>query len=166
MWDSDGVGIQRSAKRIPAGIPPRSRCQAQDTSGHAALCGLRGSGASEQSPLLLHCLPPRRYRAAAHRGMDQRQYNPPHAGEGRVPAYIKRWWLATYGERCFQCGWAVRRTADGRVPLTWDHVDGDCSNNRRDNLRLLCPNRHALTDTYGSLNKVSRRRRWGFRHQG
>ena len=92
-------------------------------------------------------------------------FNPPHAGEGRIPDYIKRWWLNTFGEQCVGCGWAKRREADGRIPLTWDHVDGDCSNNRRENLRLLCPNCHALTSTYGSLNKVSRRKRWGL-HNG
>jgi len=89
------------------------------------------------------------------------EFNPPHSGEGRVPDYIKRWWFATYGEQCEECGWAKRRRIDGRIPLTWDHIDGDCSNNRRDNLRLLCPSCHALTDTYGSFNKVSRRKRWG-----
>lgn len=88
-------------------------------------------------------------------------WNPPHRGEGDVPAYVRRFWLATYGERCVLCGWAERRPKDGRIPLTWDHIDGDCSNNRYSNLRLLCPNCHALTDTYGSLNKVSRRKRWG-----
>ena len=92
-------------------------------------------------------------------------WNPPHAGEGAVPEYIKRYCLATYGEQCIQCGWAKRRSKDGRIPLTWDHIDGDCSNNRFDNLRLLCPNCHALTDTYGSLNKNSRRKRWGL-HNG
>jgi len=89
------------------------------------------------------------------------EFNPPHAGEGRVPEYIKRWWLTNYGERCILCGWAERRNADGRIPLSWDHMDGDCSNNRYRNIRLLCPNCHALTDTYGSLNKQSQRKRWG-----
>ena len=92
-------------------------------------------------------------------------FNPPHRGEGAVPEYIKRYWWATYGEQCVQCGWAERRRKDGRIPLTWDHIDGDCSNNRFSNLRLLCPNCHALTDTYGSLNKISRRKRWGI-HNG
>lgn len=79
------------------------------------------------------------------------EFNPPHGGEGRVPEYIKRWWFATFGEQCLECGWAKRRRIDGRIPLTWDHIDGDCSNNRRVNLRLLCPSCHALTDTYGSF---------------
>jgi hypothetical protein len=113
----------------------------------------------------------RRYCSAACHNEDTEQrliaswlkgeYNPPHGGEGRVPEYIRRWWLTNFGERCVQCSWAERRNADGRIPLTWDHIDGDCSNNRCANLRLLCPNCHALTDTYGSLNKVSRRKRWG-----
>ena len=117
----------------------------------------------------------RRYcsRGCQFAGMQQLQieawlagdFNPPHAGEGRIPDDIKRWWLTTYGEQCMNCGWTKRREVDGRIPLTWDHVDGDCSNNRRENLRLLCPNCHALTSTYGSLNKVSRRKRWGI-HNG
>jgi hypothetical protein len=87
-------------------------------------------------------------------------YNLPNHGDGRVPEYIKRWWYATYGEQCILCAWAKRRQIDGRIPLTWDHIDGDCTNNRRENVRLLCPNCHALTETYGSLNKISHRRRW------
>jgi endogenous inhibitor of DNA gyrase (YacG/DUF329 family) len=67
------------------------------------------------------------------------EHNPPHGGEGRVPEYIKRWWYAEFGEKCVECGWATRRQADGRIPLTWDHVDGDCSNNRYGNVRLLLP---------------------------
>ncbi len=33
-----------------------------------------------------------------------------------------------------------------------DHVDGDNTNNVRANLRLLCPNCHSQTDTYGWRN--------------
>lgn len=88
-------------------------------------------------------------------------WNPPHYGEGAVPDYIRRYWLATYGERCIVCGWAERRAKDGRIPLTWDHIDGDCSNNRFDTVRLICSNCHSLTDRYGSLNTESRRKRWG-----
>lgn len=29
-----------------------------------------------------------------------------------------------------------------------DHIDGDSSNNKRENLRLLCPNCHSQTDTW------------------
>lgn len=45
------------------------------------------------------------------------------------------------------------RTAVGRaIPLELDHVNGDRTDNRLENLRLLCPNCHALTPTYRGRN--------------
>ena len=35
------------------------------------------------------------------------------------------------------------------IPLDIDHINGDSSDNRLENLRILCKNCHALTDTYG-----------------
>ncbi len=32
-------------------------------------------------------------------------------------------------------------------------IYGDVATNRPENLRLLCPNCHALTDTFGALNR-------------
>lgn len=38
-----------------------------------------------------------------------------------------------------------------------DHIDGDASNNKRDNLRLVCPNCDSQLPTYKSKNKNSSR---------
>ena len=38
------------------------------------------------------------------------------------------------------------------IPLELDHIDGDNTNNELSNLRLLCPNCHALTPTYRGRN--------------
>ena len=43
---------------------------------------------------------------------------------------------------------------DQPVPLELDHINGDNKNNRLTNLRLLCPNCHALTPTYRSKNRA------------
>lgn len=47
----------------------------------------------------------------------------------------------------------------GNVPLEIDHVDGDASNNLESNIRLLCPNCHALTSNFKNLNR-GRGRKW------
>ena len=38
-----------------------------------------------------------------------------------------------------------------------DHIDGDASNNKRDNLRMICPNCDSQLDTFKSKNKHSSR---------
>jgi len=72
---------------------------------------------------------------------------------GTVSNPIKRYLLEKYGEQCQQCGWSERHKITGRVPIQIDHIDGDFTNNMENNLRLLCPNCHSLTPTYGGLNK-------------
>jgi hypothetical protein len=52
--------------------------------------------------------------------------------------------------RCERCG--LGAWLDEPIPLEVDHVDGDRRNNALDNLRLLCPNCHALTPTYRGRN--------------
>lgn len=52
--------------------------------------------------------------------------------------------------RCEMCGgvsWNGRPT-----PLELDHVNGRRDDNRLENLRILCPNCHAQTDTYRGRN--------------
>ncbi len=39
------------------------------------------------------------------------------------------------------------------IPLVMDHIDGDASNDRLDNLRLICPNCDRFTPTFGARNR-------------
>lgn len=54
------------------------------------------------------------------------------------------------GHQCECCG--LEYWLDKPIPLELHHVDGNSLNNAMDNLKLLCPNCHALTDNYRGKN--------------
>lgn len=65
-----------------------------------------------------------------------------------------------YGEKCSECGWSKKHRITGRCPVQMDHIDGDKTNNSFANLRLLCPNCHSLTETWGGGNTKHGRVKW------
>lgn len=71
--------------------------------------------------------------------------------------FVKRYLIRTRGDSCEICGFSEKAT-DGSSVIQMDHIDGDYTNNLLSNLRLLCPNHHAMTATYGSKNTKGGRR--------
>ena len=55
------------------------------------------------------------------------------------------------GHRCENCG--LEFWGEKLIPLEAHHKDGNKCNNVLNNLQLLCPNCHTLTNNYGSKNK-------------
>lgn len=53
--------------------------------------------------------------------------------------------------KCYEC--TNTTWMDNPIPLELHHIDGNNENNNLDNLTLLCPNCHALTDNYRGKNK-------------
>lgn len=76
-----------------------------------------------------------------------------------IKPFIKRYLFEKYECKCQKCGWGEKNPVTETVPLQIHHVDGDCKNNKEENLELLCPNCHSLTETFGRLNKKSARKR-------
>lgn len=65
--------------------------------------------------------------------------------------YIERHNILEY--KCQNCG-CDGHWQDGIISLEVHHIDGDNTNNEISNLCYLCPNCHALTETYRGKNKA------------
>ena len=74
-------------------------------------------------------------------------------GTDDIAVAIKYYLKEKYNNSCQLCGWHEVNPYTGLVPLQVHHIDGDCKNNREENLQLLCPNCHSLTENFGSRNK-------------
>lgn len=76
-----------------------------------------------------------------------------------VSRYIRRYLLEKYNNSCQCCGWNKENPFTHNIPLEIHHIDGNYKNNSEDNLQLLCPNCHSLTETYKAANKNGRKER-------
>lgn len=56
-----------------------------------------------------------------------------------------------FAHRCMRC--MLTEWLGQPIPLELHHVNGERTDHRLENLQLLCPNCHALTDTYRARNK-------------
>lgn len=67
--------------------------------------------------------------------------------------WVKDYMLKKVGYKCEKCGWGIENPYTHRIPLQIHHIDGNSLNNKEDNLQVLCPNCHTLTENFGSRNK-------------
>ena len=68
---------------------------------------------------------------------------------GQIVKSIKQHDLIPY-ECCHNCG--LTEWLSGKLLLELDHINGDNTDNRLENLRFLCPNCHSQTPTYKGKN--------------
>lgn len=76
-------------------------------------------------------------------------------GEVHNPATLKKYMLREVGNECVLCGQGPEWNGKP-LSLQMDHVDGDSDNCLPSNLRILCPNCHTQTETYGSKGNGSK----------
>ena len=79
-----------------------------------------------------------------------------------APVSCKKYLKEKFGEICTECG-QTDTWNNKPLVLQLDHIDGNSDNNFPINLRLLCPNCHTQTDTFGTkgsgpkIKKITKR---------
>ena len=77
-------------------------------------------------------------------------------GQYSISNHIKHYMFTKHNYKCEKCGWSQINPFTQTLPLEIHHKDGDYRNNNEDNLELLCPNCHSLTQSYKGANKSGR----------
>lgn len=73
-------------------------------------------------------------------------------GKGKTgTSAVLRFLIERDGYKCSCCG--ITEWNGEFITLDIDHIDGDNTNNFPDNLRLMCPNCHRQTPTWGNNRK-------------
>lgn len=76
---------------------------------------------------------------------------------GCPKVFLRKYFLLKNDCKCEKCGFNTPNPYTGLSILQIHHKDGDCFNNKEENLELLCPNCHGLTENFGSRNLNSTR---------
>lgn len=71
---------------------------------------------------------------------------------------IRKYVYETRGYKCEICGCDKVNPYTNKTILQIHHIDGNASNCSDENLQVLCPNCHAMTENFGSRNKNSVRK--------
>ena len=72
-------------------------------------------------------------------------------GKIKERSTLKRYILKERGHVCESCQGTTWMGEP--IPLELDHIEGDASKNKPEDVRLLCPNCHAMTPTWKNRNK-------------
>ena len=80
------------------------------------------------------------------------------SGKYEIKQCIREYLLENRNYTCEICGCNMVNPYTHKTILQIHHKDGDCTNNKPNNLMVLCPNCHAMTENFGSRNKNATRK--------
>lgn len=159
-YEVTGAAIKKAAKRLGIELPTRRKINEAEhfnkdrNSRYCMVCGTKlpsenkkfCSYKCQQEYLYLTYID--RWKNGLETGT---------VGSDQVSKRIRRYLFNKFNNECCKCHWHEVNPYSGLIPLQVHHKDGNCLNNNEENLELLCPNCHSLTENYGNLNEHSQR---------
>lgn len=70
-----------------------------------------------------------------------------------IREFVRKYLLDKFDNKCCKCGWCEIHPITQKSPLEVNHINGDATDCREENLEILCPNCHSLTFNFRALNK-------------
>ena len=79
-------------------------------------------------------------------------------GKYSIASAVRHYIFGKNDNKCECCGKSYINPYTNLSVLQIHHKDGDCTNNKEENLQLLCPTCHAMTENYGRRNQNATRK--------
>ena len=160
LYNVTGAAIKKTALRLGIELPRKRKINKCETFNKGTLrcdtgvCIVCGKTYVKYSNKKSECCSLECYQLHAHNVLYQQLIN----GDEKVmranyvPRRFKKDILQEQNGVCAICGCKPEHN-NKELVFILDHIDGNAANNKRDNLRLVCPNCDSQLDTYKSKNK-------------
>lgn len=157
-YGCSGANIKKQAKNIGINLPKKRKINSSETfnkgkrSNTCLYCGKPITSANEYCNSKCHS--DYKYEKYIQDWKDGKEDG--LKGMFELSGRIRRYLFEKNNNKCELCGWGEVNKFTNLVPLQVHHIDGNAVNNKEDNLQLLCPNCHTLTENFGSRNTSTR----------
>jgi hypothetical protein len=164
IFNITGSAIKKAALRFGISLPKRRIINPNETFNKGKLFIKYEKGRCKNCDVEIVLYPERSNEFCSHECHSEYEYHQyikrwKNGEENGIVAefltstYIKKYFFEKNNNKCEKCGWGEKNKYTNKVPLQLHHNNGDSLNNDEENLQLLCPNCHSLTQNFGSRNK-------------